>query len=145
MKFLNQVETEISSWPQVSVHSHRFGGKEFKFGDAEIGHVHLDGTVDIPFTRPIHNALLEEGLAKQHHWVPDSGWITFHIRSADSVKHASWLMRLSYLRYALKKDADPRAFLEHESEQLHLSTRFRELLQRFLPQNGSTISQSPAS
>jgi len=40
---------------------------------------------------------LAEGLAEEHRWVPNSGWATFHIRKAEDVKHALWLMRLSYL------------------------------------------------
>jgi hypothetical protein len=102
MKHLNRLVDEISEWPQVSVHAHRFGGREFRFGSAEIGHVHLGGSVDIPFPRPVRDALLAEGLAEEHRWVPNSGWINFHVRSEDDFKHAMWLMRLSYLRYALK-------------------------------------------
>jgi len=52
--------------------------------------------------------LLADGLAEEHHWVPNSGWITFHVRNEEDLKHALWLMRLSYLRYALKKAADLR-------------------------------------
>jgi hypothetical protein len=64
--------------------------------------VHLGSSVDIPFPRPVRDALLAEGLAEEHCWVPNSGWINFHVRSEDDFKHAMWLMRLSYLRYALK-------------------------------------------
>ena len=64
---LTILDQEISQWPHVSVHSHRFGGREFQFGKAEIGHIHIGGVVDIPFTRPIHDALLSEGLAENHH------------------------------------------------------------------------------
>ena len=74
MKQLKKLEEEVSAWPQVSVRPHRFGGKEFRFGSAEIGHVHVGGVVDIPFPRSIRDALLAEGLAEEHHWVPNSGW-----------------------------------------------------------------------
>src|SRR4030081_3488585 len=118
MKHLNRLVDEISEWPQVSVHAHRFGGREFRFGSAEIGHVHLGGSVDIPFPRPVRDALLAEGLAEEHRWGPNSGWITFHVRSEDDFKHAMWLMRLSYLRYALKTAAEPRSLLDQQSEEL---------------------------
>jgi hypothetical protein len=85
MKHLKKLEEEISAWPSVSIHPHRFGGREFPFGSAEIGHVHTAGTVDIPFPRSVHDALLAEGLAEEHRWVPDSGWITFRIRSEQDV------------------------------------------------------------
>jgi hypothetical protein len=102
MSYLNRLEDEVSTWPNVSVHPHRFGGKEFRFGKAEIGHLHRDGTVDIPFPRAIRDALLKEGQAEEHRWVPNSGWTTFRIRDEAGIGHAIELMRISYMRYVLK-------------------------------------------
>lgn len=137
MKHLKKLEGEVSAWPQISVHPHRFGGREFNFGSAEVGHVHTGGTVDIPFPRSVRDTLLAQGLAEEHRWVPNSGWITFHIRSEQDLKHALWLMRLSYLRYALKVAPDPRRFFEQESEALHLNPQFKSLLERFVPRTTS--------
>ena len=134
MNELKQLAAEVSAWPNVSTHPHRFGGREFRFGDAEIGHIHTGGIVDIPFPRSIHDVLLAEGLAEEHHWVPNSGWITFRMRGEGDLARALWLMRLSYLRYALKTSPDAPALLEQESEGLDLGARFRSLLQPFLPQ-----------
>jgi hypothetical protein len=133
MKHLRKLEAEVSAWPQVSVHLHRFGGKEFRFGSAEIGHVHVGGIVDIPFPRSIRDALLAEGLAEEHRWVPNSGWTAFQMRSEEDLQHALWLMRLSYVRYAVKTVSDPRGLLEQESEELQLSPKFRSLLKPLLP------------
>ncbi len=127
MNYSQKLEDEITLWPNVSTHPHRFGGQEFLFGKAEIGHIHVGEIVDIPFTRPIRDALIDEGLAEQHHWVPNSGWITFRIREEKDFAHAVWLMRLSYLRYALKRNPDPLGLLEKESQVLHLSPRFKRL------------------
>jgi Family of unknown function (DUF5519) len=133
MWHLKKLEEEVSAWPQVSVHLHRFGGKEFRFGRAEIGHVHVGGVVDIPFPRSIRDALLAEGLAEEHRWVPNSGWTTFRMRSEEDLQHALWLMRLSYVRYAVKTASDPRGLLEQESGQLQLSPKFRSLLEPLVP------------
>lgn len=84
-------------------------------------------------SRAIHDALLEAGEAKQHRWVPDSGWVTFHIRSAADVEHAIRLMRLSYLRYALKAVPNPDDFLKRETERLALRPNLAALLKPFLP------------
>lgn len=46
---------------------------------------------------------------------------------------ALWLMRSSYLRYALKTSTDPQKLFEQESEKLRLSRRFKSLLQPFIP------------
>ncbi len=111
MNNLKKLEDEVSTWPHVCVHPHRFGGLEFRVDKAEVGHMHAGGIIDIPFPRSVRDALLADGLAEEHHWVPNSGWITFRIRSEEGLKHALWLMRLSYLRYALKKATDPRQCL----------------------------------
>jgi len=111
---LTKLEDEVSTWPHVSVHAHRFGGREFLFDKAEVGHVHAGGTVDIPFPRSVHDALLADGLAEEHRWVPNSGWITFQMRSEEDLSHALWLMRLSYLRYALKTASDPAKYLSRK-------------------------------
>jgi hypothetical protein len=133
MNSVRKLENEVSTWPSVSTHPHRFGGREFRFGNAEIGHVHIGGIVDIPFARPIHDLLLAEDLAAEHRWVPNSGWITFRIRGEQGFHHALWLLRLSYLRYALKNASDPRGLLEWESEHLHLTDKLKSLLEKFIP------------
>ena len=143
MKHVMTLESIISGWSRVSVHPHRFGGREFLFGAAEVGHTHTNGIVDIPFTRPVHDVLLAEGLAEQHRWVPNSGWITFRIRSEQDISHALWLMRLSYLRYALKEATDPRRLFEQESEELRLSPLFKSLLEPFVPKNAAALSAQP--
>jgi hypothetical protein len=118
MNRLKILEEELLKWPNVSTHPHRFGGTQFCFGSAEIGHIHTNGVVDIPFPRSVRDALLESNLAEEHRWVPNSGWTTFHVRDDEDSKSALWLMRLSYLRYVLKEAADPRSFFEQESEDL---------------------------
>ncbi len=133
MKYFEGLEQQVSSWPNVSTHPHRFGGREFRFGSAEIGHIHIGGAVDIPFPRSVRDALLAEGLAEEHRWVPNSGWITFHVRGEGDVKHAVWLMRLSYLRYALKIASDPRRALDEYGEELQLSSKLKSLLEPFVP------------
>jgi Family of unknown function (DUF5519) len=140
MQHLKKLEEEVSAWPQISVHQHRFGAKEFRVGSAEVGHVHIGGIVDIPFPRLVRDALVTEGLAEDHRWVPNSGWTTFHVRNEQDFKHALWLLRLSYLRYLLKTAPDPRTLLEQESEHLLLSPRFKALLEPFVPKAATQLS-----
>lgn len=137
---VKRLEEEVSRWPGISVHSHRFGGTEFRFGHAEVGHVHIGGIVDIPFPRAIHDALLAERLAQTHQWVPDSGWITYRMRTERDLEHALRLMRLSYLRYTLKNADDPRAHLDKEVEKLRLNDSFKSLLEAFLPRQQASAA-----
>src|SRR5229473_3283548 len=104
----------------LCVHTSSFGGLQSKIAD--IGshwtlRLLAGGIVDIPFPRSVHDVLLAEGLAEEHRWVPNSGWITFRVRSRseEDLRHAIWLMRLSYLRYVLKAATDPRKLFEQES------------------------------
>jgi hypothetical protein len=128
-----RLKEEVSLWPGVSVHPHRFAAREYRFGKAEVGHVHFWGDVDIPFPRPVHDFLLAQNLAEQHRWIPDSGWTTFRIRDGANVEHAIWLMRLSYLRYSLRSAADPASFLAVEGERLRLHAELLAALARLIP------------
>ena len=132
MSCLKSIEDHVSAWPNVSVHPHRFGGKEFRFGRAEIGHLHMDGALDIPFPRAVRDALIADGEAEEHRWVPDSGWTTFRVRSSADLGHAVELMRISYLRYTAKTVRDLRKLLKEGSEATPLNSRFVTLLERFL-------------
>ncbi len=132
MNNLEGLEREVSSWPEVSTRPHRFGGKEFRFKSAEVGHIHKGGIVDIPFPRSMRDALLADGVAEEHRWVPNSGWVTFRIHSAEDVSHAIWLMRLSYLRYALKFATDGHRMLDRYSKELQLSAKFKSLFEPFV-------------
>jgi hypothetical protein len=142
MHALKKLEDIVGSWAQISVHPHRFGGREFRLGHAEVGHVHEGGIVDIPFPRSIRDALLAEGLAEEHHWVPNSGWITFRVRSEKDLQHAVWLMRLSYFRYVLKTAADPQELFAELSRELGLTAPFSSLLEQFaaVPKNQTVRS-----
>lgn len=131
MSHLQDLEREVAAWPNVTVHPHRFGGKEFRFGRAEIGHLHTDGTVDVPFPRAVRDALIEGGQAEEHRYVPNSGWTTFRVRSQAGARHAVELLRLSYLRYAVKTAADPVEFIKDESEALRIGPRFTRLIEEF--------------
>jgi hypothetical protein len=129
---VEQLEQEVTNWPGVTAHSHQFAGREFRLGDAEIGHVHVGGVMDIPFPRAVRDVLLAKGLVEEHHWVPDSGWTTFRIRRQDQMAQAIWLIRLSYARYAIKNSQDSRKTFEDESTRLGLEEPLLSLLGRFV-------------
>jgi hypothetical protein len=102
MLYSSEFPKEVSAWPQVTTGPHRFGGSEFRFQRAEIGHIHSDGTLDIPFPMRVRDWLIAEGIVTPHHFLPKSGWTTFHVDETNA-ERALWLLRLSYLRYAVKQ------------------------------------------
>ena len=99
---LQPIEQTVTSWPGVTASPHRFGGVEFQLGGMEIGHLHLNGMVDIPFNTKIHDQLIQEQKAEPHHLLHDTGWITFYVRAESDLEAAIWLFRLSYLFYAMR-------------------------------------------
>lgn len=132
-----KLEAEVASWPHVSAAPHQFAAREFRLGKAEIGHVHFWGDVDIPFPLAVHDVLLKEGRARRHRWLPDSGWVTFHLHDDADVERAIWLMRLSYLRYAVKATSDAERVLAEETERLQLSADLAALMRQFAPRKAS--------
>ncbi len=75
---------------------HRFGGTEYRLGKREIGHIHGNYLVDIPFPLKIRNEILAGGDAEAHHVLPESGWVSIYIRNDDDVERAIELLKRSY-------------------------------------------------
>ena len=128
-----RLKNEVAVWPGISVHPHRFAALEYRFGKAEVGHVHFWGDVDIPFPRPMRDLLIAQNSAEEHRWIPNSGWTTFRISGERGIQQAIWLMRLSYVRYKLKSTRDPVRLLEEEAAGLQLSPELKSVLSRFVP------------
>ena len=90
------IRSAVSAWPGMSEAPHRFGGVEFLLGKREIGHLHGNVLLDTPFPRKVRDALVAAGEAEPHHVLPQSGWISFRIRSAKDAEAAVGLLRKSY-------------------------------------------------
>lgn len=91
-----RIDDVVSGWDDITGHPHRFGGREYRLGDREIGHVHGDALVDIPFPTKVRNEIVETGLAEPHHVLPYTGWVSFYIREPVDVDRAVALLRRSY-------------------------------------------------
>jgi predicted DNA-binding protein (MmcQ/YjbR family) len=98
------IEQTVISWPGVSVQPHRFGGREFNLDTREIGHIHGDKLVDIPFPKKVRDELVNASEANAHHILPESGWISFYIREEGDVGRAIKLLEKSY-KFALEQKA----------------------------------------
>ncbi len=91
-----EIAENVSSWADVSVHPHRFGGIEFRLGKREIGHLHGDSLLDIPFPMKTRDALIAGGRVEPHHVLPKSGWISYRLHSPADTDEAVRLLRLAY-------------------------------------------------
>ena len=93
-----QIVREVSGWPGVTSAPHRFGGVEFRLGRRELGHLHGSRLADLPFPVRVREQLVAERKAEPHHILPESGWISYHIRDNGDVAHVVALFRLNYER-----------------------------------------------
>ena len=94
----DKVRQTLESWPGVTVHDHRFGSLEFKVNGKELGHLHGDEIADLPFPKNLAKKLIAEGKASPHHFIPQSGWLSYRIERNEDVARAIELFRLQYQR-----------------------------------------------
>lgn len=125
----------VATWEGMTLTPHRFGGTEFQLAQREIGHIHRNGLVDIPFHPSIKAQLIAEGRAQPHHFLPESGWISFYMRSAADEEAAIWLLQLGYLYTALTLRKQHRAPLDDVTlrqwlAELHPSPALAAILHR---------------
>jgi hypothetical protein len=91
-----RIDAAVQRWPGISSGPHRFGGTEYTLGRREIGHVHGDSLVDIPFPKNIRDQLVADGRAEPHHILPQSGWVSIYLRRASDVDRAIELLKFSF-------------------------------------------------
>ena len=90
------ITATVQGWEGVTTKPHRFGGTEYLLGSREIGHVHGDTLVDIPFPTRVKEELVATGQAVPHHVLPESGWVSVYMREPGDVAKATALLRRSY-------------------------------------------------
>lgn len=96
----------VSAWEGVTVQPHRFG-VEYVIGKREIGHIHGDQVVDIPFPKKVRDEIVQAGRAQAHHILPESGWISFYLGQPEDVEQAIALLSENYQIARKQKLASP--------------------------------------
>ena len=91
-----RISEAVTSWSGMTSQPHRFGGVEYVMGRREIGHIHGDHLVDIPFPKKKRDEIVSAGRAQPHHILPDTGWVSFYLRQETDVEQAIALLRESY-------------------------------------------------
>ena len=91
-----RITAAVTAWTGMATQPHRFGGVEYVFGTREIGHIHGDHLVDIPFPKKVRDELVAAGRAQPHHILPDTGWVSFYLRQENDVEQAITLLHESY-------------------------------------------------
>ncbi len=91
-----KIHAAATSWPEVTAHQHRFGGTEYRLRKRELGHIHGDALVDIPFPKKVRDEVVAAGRAEAHHILPESGWVSCYLNAPAGVETAIALLRKSY-------------------------------------------------
>jgi hypothetical protein len=105
-----RITQAVLSWDGVTAHPHRFGGTEYRLQKRELGHIHGDYMVDIPFPKKVRDEVVAAGQAEPHHVLPESGWVSFYIREPADVERAIALLRRSFeLALKQRKNRDRQA------------------------------------
>ncbi len=92
----HRIRNVVGEWEDVRVAPHRFGGVEFRLGRRELGHIHADSLVDIPFPRPVRDGIVAAGEAEPHHVLPKTGWVSVFLHSEADVQRAIRLLQRSF-------------------------------------------------
>jgi Family of unknown function (DUF5519) len=92
LRAMELLEAEMVSRPGVGLAAHRFGGTEFVRERKELGHVHGHGLVDVRLRKARAQALIAEGRVQRHHYLPNSGWVSFQMESTEDVGFAVELL-----------------------------------------------------
>lgn len=98
LDYIDEIENTVLSWERTSVRPHKFGGIEFNVNAREIGHIHGNGLLDVPFSRSVKEQLIAEsnGRVKEHHIFKKSGWISLYIKDSNDRDVAIEVLRRAY-------------------------------------------------
>jgi hypothetical protein len=61
-----------------------------------MGHVHGDGVADIPFSMDVRNKLVNSGRVSAHHFLPQSGWVSYWIKGEQDIPGVTELFKMRY-------------------------------------------------
>jgi hypothetical protein len=107
LRAISAIESAVREWPGMRVGVHRLGGMGFFFHGKESSHIHGNGLLDCFVGRANRDRLVESGRALPHHVFPQSGWISFRVRSEQDILAALELIRIAGLR--IQRTAGPLA------------------------------------
>lgn len=106
LDWMDEVEAEVSSWDNVTMRLHKYGGIQFDYNGKEIGHIHSNGLLDMLLNRKLKGEFMTDGRIQDHHSFKNSGWISFYLKNAEDKYYAIALLRLGYeIRAAAIKKA----------------------------------------
>ncbi len=91
-----KIQAVVMQWQDVTTIPHRFGGTEFRVGPCEIGHIHGNDVVDIPFPKRVRDQLIATNRAEPHHILPDTSWVSCFLLCENDIDRTLDILKLAY-------------------------------------------------
>ena len=95
LRAMEMFENAIRRNYPIQKRPHRFGGVGFFIGTTEIGHLHGNGWLDLFVGKSFRAEEIRRGRALPHHVFPDSGWISFWLKSPADIAQALELFEIA--------------------------------------------------
>jgi hypothetical protein len=95
-EILKTIKKELLRWPEVTAQPHKFGGIEFRLNKKEMGHIHGDRVADLPFPMDVRNKLVNSGRVSPHHFLPQSGWVSYWLKAEQNIPDVIELFKMRY-------------------------------------------------
>lgn len=80
---LERIKKQLLNWPYATAESHRVGGIESRLNKREMGYMHGDRLVDLPFPMNTRYELVNSDRASPHHVLPRSGCVSYWINKGE--------------------------------------------------------------
>jgi len=95
LRAMEMFENAIRRKYPIQRRPHRFGGVGFFIGTTEIGHLHGNGLLDLFVGKSFRAEEVRRGRALLHHVFPESGWISFWLKSPADIAQALELFEIA--------------------------------------------------
>lgn len=95
LRAMEMFENAIRRKYTIQRRPHRFGGVGFFIARTEIGHLHGNGLLDLFVGKSLRAEQVRRGRALPHHVFPDSGWISFWLKSPADIAQALELFEIA--------------------------------------------------
>lgn len=90
---MEALERQAGGWPGVERWPHRLGGIGFRRGGREFAHLHGNGLLDVHLGRERAEEAVRTGVARVHHVLGPSAWVSLWMRDDTDLPTALGLMR----------------------------------------------------
>ena len=98
-----QITSAVLGWEAPALRRTVLVALNIAWAERELGHIHGDHLLDIPFPVKVRDEIVQAGQAQPHHILAGSGWISFYLKETADIHRAIQLLRRSYDLAALQR------------------------------------------